>query len=282
VKVHNEAGINPALVAESPHAAPQYKRSTGSPAPPLAITPSDAAQRFLDVATVDRQPLKPTLSGLELEYRIVQLYSRDVGRREAKLSFHIGQGTQDIGFRNAVPILFDCVPAVEVVLGVKDADGRPAMASFLVRDSAGRVMPNPARRLAPDFFFHPQVYRADGESLLLPPGEYVVEVGRGPEHVFETRKLTVPSGVVSHRAAFELKRWIHPLARGWVSGDHHVHAAGCAHYENPTEGVTPGDMMRHILGEDLNVGCVLSWGPAGTRRSSSSRGRPRPCQSPGT
>jgi hypothetical protein len=40
-----------------------------------------------------------------------------------------------------------------------------------------------------------------------------------------------------------------------------VHAAGCAHYENPTEGVTPSDMMRHILGEDLNVGCVLSWGP---------------------
>jgi hypothetical protein len=40
-----------------------------------------------------------------------------------------------------------------------------------------------------------------------------------------------------------------------------VHAAGCAHYESPTEGVMPEHMMRHILGEDLNVGCVLSWGP---------------------
>jgi hypothetical protein len=48
---------------------------------------------------------------------------------------------------------------------------------------------------------------------------------------------------------------------GWYSGDHHVHAAGCAHYESPAEGVQPIDMMRHILGEDLNVGCVLSWGP---------------------
>ncbi len=46
-----------------------------------------------------------------------------------------------------------------------------------------------------------------------------------------------------------------------VLGDHHVHAAGCAHYDSPTEGVGPADMMRHILGEDLNVGCVLSWGP---------------------
>ena len=48
---------------------------------------------------------------------------------------------------------------------------------------------------------------------------------------------------------------------GWYSGDHHVHAAGCGHYESPTEGVTPEDMWRHILGEDLDVGCVLSWGP---------------------
>src|SRR2546430_12603953 len=29
-----------------------------------------------------------------------------------------------------------------------------------------------------------------------------------------------------------------------------------------TEGVYPQDMMRHILGEDLKVGSVLSWGPS--------------------
>jgi hypothetical protein len=66
---------------------------------------------------------------------------------------------------------------------------------------------------------------------------------------------------VSQRAEFQLRRWIHAAERHWYSGDHHVHAAGCAHYDSPTEGVTPRDMMRHILGEDLNVGCVLSWGP---------------------
>ena len=59
----------------------------------------------------------------------------------------------------------------------------------------------------------------------------------------------------------QLQRWVHMASLGWFSGDHHVHAAGCAHYENPTQGVTPEDMMRHITGEDLNVGCVLSWGP---------------------
>ena len=66
---------------------------------------------------------------------------------------------------------------------------------------------------------------------------------------------------MSQKFDVKLTRWTHPATRGWFSGDHHVHAAGCAHYDSPTEGVTPADMLRHILGEDLNVGCVLSWGP---------------------
>ncbi len=261
VKVHNEAGITPELVAESPNAAPQYRRSTGSKSPSLDITLSDVAQRWLDLTMIDKRPMNPKLSGLELEYRIIQLYSRDVGRREATLAFNVGQGTQDLGFRNSVAILFQCLPVVDVVLGVKDHDGEPTSAAFVVKDQDGRVYPNPARRLAPDFFFHDQVYRADGESILLPPGNYSVTISRGPEYYPETKQLVVGAGYVSQKIDFKLKRWIHPAAIRWYSGDHHVHAAGCAHYENPTEGVSPSDMMRHILGEDLNVGCVLTWGP---------------------
>ena len=261
VKVHNEAGINPKLIAASPNTAPQFKSPSWSQRPKQDILPSDVAQRFLDIAMFDKQPLKATLSGLALEYRIIQLFSRDVGKREVKLSFNVGQGTQDIGFRNSVPILFNCVPAVEVSLGVQDFNGKPTTAAFVVRDKFGRVYPNPARRLAPDFFFHNQVYRSDGESLHLPPGEFRVTVSRGPEYHEDTHKLTVKSGIVSQRADFKLRRWSHPAIRRWYSGDHHVHAAGCHHYENPTEGVTPADMMRHILGENLNVACILSWGP---------------------
>ncbi len=68
----------------------------------------------------------------------------------------------------------------------------------------------------------------------------------------------------THRSTctFHLERWIDPAKLGWYSGDHHIHAAGCAHYDKPTEGVFPQDMMRHILGEDLKVGEVLSWGPS--------------------
>src|SRR5207244_10654399 len=93
-----------------------------------------------------------------------------------------------------------------------------------------------------------------------PPGKTTVTCTGGPEYLPLKRDITVPSSS-THTETFELKRWIHPAAKGWYSGDHHVHAAGCAHYESPTEGVTPEDMMRHILGEDLDVGCCLSWGP---------------------
>jgi hypothetical protein len=261
VKVNNMAGINPELKLESPNVAPLYKRSTSSPNPKPEITPADVPHRWLDAVIYTGQPLNKTLSGLALEYRILQLYSRDVGKREAKLGFNVGQGTQDLGFRSDASILFNCVPAVEIALGVKDFDGQPTTAAFVIRDTQGRVYPNPARRLAPDFFFHNQIYRADGESVHLPPGEYTVVLSRGPEYHVDTHKLVVQENSVSQRAEYRLRRWFHAATRHWHSGDHHVHAAGCAHYENPTEGVTPADMMRHILGEDLQVGCVLSWGP---------------------
>ncbi len=260
VKVHNEAGVTAPLAAESKNAAPLYKGSTGSPEPQKSIPTSDIPNRFLDIDVYSKPPLKADLSGLELEYRIIQLFSRDAGKREAIVSFNVGQGTQDIGFRSEVPILFHCVPAVNVTLEVLDFDGKPTTASFIIRDQLNRVYPSRGRRLAPDFFFHNQIYRHNGESVLLPPGKYSVEYTRGPEYLIKTKTITVPIAE-EHAETFRLERWIHLAAEGWRSGDHHVHAAGCAHYESPTEGVTPEDMMRHILGEDLNVGCVLSWGP---------------------
>lgn len=265
VKVINQAGITPELKAESPNIAPVHMQGHGDRQQPLKtetlVPPGEIGQRFLDIDIYKKQPLRRALSGLGVEYRIALLYSRDAGKREADIGFNVGQGTQDLGFRNSVPILFNCLPAAKVVLHVKDFDGKPTSASFVVRDKLGRVYPNRARRLAPDFFFHNQVYRADGETLLLPPGDYTVEYTRGPEYLLEHASLQVKPDTPTQTAEFQLKRWVHPLERHWFSGDHHVHAAGCAHYDSPTEGVTPADMMRQIVGEDLNVGCVLAWGP---------------------
>jgi len=248
VKVQNEAGVTAVLAARSPNAGSLAGSSEW-----------EVSRKFLDIQMFDKQPLRPRLSGLSLEYRILELYSRDSGKREAKLSFDVGQGTQDLGFRNEVDILFSALAATKVTLRVRDTDGKPTTASFVIHDSLGRVYPSQVKRLAPDFAFHPQVYRADGESVLLPPGNYSIECARGPEYRKRTQKIEVKDRPQEVR--FELERWIDPARMGWYSGDHHIHAAGCAHYEKPSEGVYPQDMMRHIMGEDLNVGEVLTWGP---------------------
>ncbi|MBS0207564.1 MAG: CehA/McbA family metallohydrolase [Planctomycetes bacterium] len=260
VKVINEAGVTAPLRVSSPNAAPLHRRSSGSPAPKDILPAEQVEARWMDVGQYTDQPLAKELSALKVEYRVVELYSRDAGKREAKLMFDVGQGTQDLGFRSELNVLFDCAPAQAVTLRVLDTDGRPTTGHFVFRDGRGRVYPSRTRRLAPDFFFHDQVYRADGENVLLPPGKFTVVYGRGPEYRVLSREINVVAGQPSTET-FSLRRWIKLADQGWYSGDHHVHAAGCSHYESPTEGVQPADMMRHILGEDLNVGCVLSWGP---------------------
>ena len=75
---------------------------------------------------------------------MIELYSRDVGQREAKLMFDVGQGTQDLGFRNELNVLFQCEPAVHVALEVLDDDGKPTTGQFVFRDVLGRVYPSRA------------------------------------------------------------------------------------------------------------------------------------------
>jgi len=248
IKVHNEAGVTAELKAQSDSALP------------MANSPKSAvADRWFDLQMYTARPVNRTLSGLELEYRIIQLYSRDEGKRSANISFNVGSGTQDIGFRGELTVLFTAAPSTPVTLGVLDEDGKPTTAAFVIRDRHGRVYPSQAKRLAPDFAFQPQVYRNDGETLRLPAGEYSFAVTRGPEYLAESRDVTV--GDQPAKVDFHLKRWIDPSKLGWWSGDHHIHAAGCAHYTKPTEGVLAGDMIRHCEGEDLKVGCNLTWGP---------------------
>jgi hypothetical protein len=311
VKVKNDAGVTAKLQAESPNAEPVLHMSTFGPRAKKEnhLTPGQIANRFLEVQMYHNRPLTPNLSGLGLEYAVIQLYSKDAGKREAEIGFNIGQGTQDIGFRSTINILFNVLPSVKVTLDIKDDDGKPTTASFIISDGVERIIdtsvtavnrsdidyrlttaqleywetwraaegykipvrltgiyPLPSRRVAaydeyPDFFFQPQIYRSDGEHVMLPPGKFNVTFTRGPEYVSQTQQITVPADVKTMNAAFKLKRWVNMAALGWYSGDHHVHAAGCSHYESPEEGVKPEAMWRQIVGEDLNVGAVLTWGP---------------------
>src|SRR5207249_3018476 len=109
------------------------RRSTSSPAPKVVST-GEVGNRFLELAMYNSQPLLRGLSGLGLEYRILQIYCRDAGRKEGKLSFSLwkeakgkGKPRQQVA-AGATPIarfLFESAPAVLVRLRVRDHDGTP-------------------------------------------------------------------------------------------------------------------------------------------------------------
>jgi hypothetical protein len=282
VKVRNESGATGRLAVESPQARPVYRPATGNAMAPVSVGPADILDRWLALEMFDDKPMEPQLSGLELEYRIVALYSRDRGRREAQIGALAGTGSDDIGFRNRVAITFRIDPSHDATLRVRDEHGRPAVASFVIEDHAGRVYPARTKRLAPDFFFQKQVYRGDGEAVRLPAGEYTITCGRGPEYQVEQRRVQVPATGLPAPLEFRLARWIDPAAQGWYSGDHHLHAAGCSHYESPTEGVRPEDMMRHVLGEALSVGAVLNWGPGYYHQRQFFNAKDNPLSTPST
>jgi hypothetical protein len=207
------------------------------------------------------RPVNATpLSGFPVEYRVIQVFSRDAGARRGGLTFYtFGRGAQ-LAFSPTKDLDFECLPSRVLALSVLDDDGKGCVASFTIKDNAGHVYPLQAMRLAPDMFFHQQIYRGDGETLRLPDGEYRIVTTRGPEYL--SAQQTVVVDATRGRVDARLKRWIDPAKWGWYSGDTHIHAAGCSHYQSPTEGVTPETMIRHVRGEGLAIGEVLTWGPS--------------------
>jgi hypothetical protein len=267
VKVVNEAAVTERLRVGSPQAGAVYagealgslerQQQTEIRAEPK---PDDDPHRPFALDVFTSPPMTTHLSGLKVEYAVVLVYCSESGNREATLSFDVGQGTQDLGFRAELPVLFDVRPAVPVRLSIRDADGSPTVARLEFRDPQGRVHPPQPKRLAPDFFFQPQVYRQDGDVLRLAPGVYRLTSSRGPEYRVQSQEVVVPpTGPTEVEVALE--RWVDPSRRGFYGGDHHIHGAGCAHYQSPTQGVSPRDMFLQVKGEGLNVGCVLTWGP---------------------
>jgi len=186
----------------------------------------------------------------------------DLGMKPTEIALdwvQVARAGTDVEKTAAVNLAVNAVDSRTVTLRVQDENGKPCTAAFVIEDAKGRIYPAQAKRLAPDFFFHPQVYRADGEQLRLPDGHYTIRCSRGPESIPEIQELTVNGADAEF--AYRVKRWVDPSKRGWYSGDHHIHAAGCRHYTNPTEGVLAEDMARHIQGEDLKIGANLTWGP---------------------
>lgn len=262
IKIMNEAGVTARLGVgytgepkeETKHASHHQLRMTEDYQSLFHL------KTYIPGGPWSNSPSATLLTGLEVNYAIVEIFCRDQGKRDLTFNFDVGQGTQDLGFRSELPILFTSEATYPLTLGkVLDENGDDVMAGFVIRNEAGHVFPNQSIRVPPDFWFHSQVYRTSGETILLPNGKYTILVSRGPEYELHTKAIEIKDEGLNIN--FKLERWVDPSLYGFWSGDHHIHAAGCAHYTAPSEGVLPKDMLNHILGEDLKVGSVLTWGP---------------------
>jgi hypothetical protein len=90
VKLVNEGGVTHALTASGP----QVRSATES-----------GADRWLEATMLPAGG--KGVSGNRLEYLLLRLTPHEAGKREATLGFDVGQGTQDLGFRAEVPVLFN-------------------------------------------------------------------------------------------------------------------------------------------------------------------------------
>jgi hypothetical protein len=90
VKVHNDAGVTHALAVRGPG----------------LVGEGLEGGRWLEAAFVTEAPFGKKLSGSRVEYRLLRLRALEVGKREATFQLDVGQGTQDLGFRAEVPVLF--------------------------------------------------------------------------------------------------------------------------------------------------------------------------------
>jgi hypothetical protein len=95
LKVHNDAGVTQALQVTGPQLRSPLESEVG---------------RWLEGVVHTAPPLAKTLSGHKVEYVILRLTAREAGKREVTLKFDVGQGTQDLGFRAEVPVLFTVRP----------------------------------------------------------------------------------------------------------------------------------------------------------------------------
>ncbi|MGH7536646.1 MAG: CehA/McbA family metallohydrolase, partial [Gemmatimonadales bacterium] len=146
-------------------------------------------------------------------------------------------------------------PVGRITLTVRDAAGRlvPARASVLGAD--GRAFaPDDAWRHADDWFdrkerrFEYGYFHTSGSSVLtVPAGPVQVEVSRGPE--FRVARRTVemrPGG--RQQLSLTLERLDDLPARGWWSGDLHVHMNYGGSYRND-----PEHLAFQARAEDLHL-----------------------------
>jgi len=105
IRVLNEAGVTHPLSVQSPQMrAPGESTKERWLEASVCSTPLSSSRPKKKAASAEQKEEK--LSGQKVEYLLLRLKAHQAGKREATLVFDVGQGTQDLGFRAEVPILF--------------------------------------------------------------------------------------------------------------------------------------------------------------------------------
>ena len=240
-------------------------------------------ERWADISLYTAAPMRPRLSGLAVEYVILaDLQPRCRSALRRRSAFNVGQGTQDIGFRNDVDILFTLRPGAS---GARSAlsmrHGEPTTAAFLDQGRAWTAsIRRPSKRLAPDFFFQPQVYRADGQTIELPSGSlHRSTYSRGPEYRAADpprRACRSATNGCSASCAGSIRR----ATAGSPAITTFTPPAARTTRIRP-KACSPRTCGRRSSARRSNIASVLTWGPsATTSRSSSSPAQDHPLSKP--
>jgi len=146
-------------------------------------------------------------------------------------------------------------PVGTLRVNVVDHAGRPLSARISVTTAEGRgYAPDDAWRHADEAFDrsqrqfeYPYFHSTGVAELTVPAGRVHVEVWRGPEYRVSRADVNVPArGRAVHRVVLE--RLDNLPARGWWSGDVHVHMNYGGAYRN-----TPRHLAFQARAEDLHV-----------------------------
>src|SRR5258706_1409143 len=146
-------------------------------------------------------------------------------------------------------------PVGTLWLHVVDRAGRPLSARISATTAEGRgYAPDDAWRHADEAFdrserqFEYSYFHSAGNSeLTVPAGQVHVEVSKGPEYRIYRDDVNVPTGGrVTQRVT--LQRVANLPAKGWWSGDVHVHMNYGGAYRN-----TPAHLAFQARAEDLHV-----------------------------
>ena len=142
-------------------------------------------------------------------------------------------------------------------LEIADATGHliPARVSVTTREGRGFAPPDAWRHADEAFdrqerqFEYPYFHANGSAELTVPAGPVHVEVWHGPEFRVFRGDFTVPAGgSVVHRVVLERLGGTNLPARGWWSGDVHVHMNYGGAYRN-----TPRNLSFQARAEDLHV-----------------------------